>query len=122
VCLNGNACFQFGNAACSVVALVANGERVTPEEIDKLTVAEVRAIAERASAALDTLRALGLMGGAVGHSQPAQLSPQVPAALPTRTRTPLTEAELADMAARKAALLAQNMPDEIQKAERMPPP
>lgn len=93
---------------------------MTPEEIDRLTISEVRAIAERASAALETLRALGLMGGAVGHSQPAQLSPQVPAAPPTRTRTPLTEAEMADLAAQRAALVARNreqLPDDIKKLE-----
>ena len=33
---------------------------MTPDEIDKLTIAEVRAIAERASEALKTLRELGL--------------------------------------------------------------
>lgn len=40
---------------------------MTAEEIDRLTIAEVRAIVERASAALDQLRQLGLlpMGSAV---------------------------------------------------------
>ncbi len=38
---------------------------MTPEDIDKLTIAEVRAIAERASAALSQLRELGLLPGAL---------------------------------------------------------
>jgi hypothetical protein len=38
---------------------------MSPEDIDKLTIAEVRAIAERAGDALKTLRELGLTGPAV---------------------------------------------------------
>lgn len=99
---------------------------MSPEDIDKLTIAEVRAIAERAAAALDTLRALGLTGGAAG-AQPAQTHPLAPVVLPvqgppTRTRTPLSDADAAEMAARKAALLAQNLPDDIARAERTPSP
>lgn len=43
---------------------------MTPEEIDRLTIAEVRAIAERAGDALKTLRELGL----VTPQTPAELA------------------------------------------------
>lgn len=101
---------------------------MTLDEIDALTIAEVRAIAERASAALATLRDLGLMGGAAGaqpvtHASAPVVSP-IPAGNPTRTgrRGEPTEDELAQMAAQRQALLAQNLPDEIQRAERTPRP
>lgn len=93
---------------------------MTPDEIDRLTIAEVRAIAERAHEALSRLREVqSLLGGAAGTQQ-VQLSPVVAVVPPsngTRTRTPISDAELADMKAQKAALLARNLPDEILKAE-----
>lgn len=94
---------------------------MAPEDIDNLTIAEVRAINERAEAALATLRQLGLMGGAATASTSATPSNAV-VAPPTRTRTPLSDAELADMRAQKDALMARNLPDEILAAERTPAP
>lgn len=91
---------------------------MSPDDIDKLTIAEVRAIAERAHEALSRLRDVQqFLGGAAAHSQPAQATPSAVVLPATRTRTPLSDAEVAEMQARKAALLAQNLPDEIRKAE-----
>lgn len=101
---------------------------MSPDEIDKLTIAEVRAIVERAESALATLKSLGLMGGAAGV-QPAQAQPHAPVVSPVPgppTRAGFfggqpSEAELADMRARKAALVSLNRPDdlpeEIKRAE-----
>lgn len=107
---------------------------MTPDEIDQLTIAQVRAIAERAHEALARLRDMqmllsgsALLGGAAGV-QPApatSLAPVVsPSHPPTRVRTPLSDAELADMAAQREALVARNrdLPAEILEAERRPPP
>lgn len=71
---------------------------MSPEDIDKLTIADVRAIAERASDALRTLRELGLaapLGGAgFGHAVPQRpgsavvsVAPQQPFPCATCHRT-----------------------------------
>jgi hypothetical protein len=90
---------------------------MTDDEIDRLTIAEVRAINARAEAALRTLRELGLMGGAAGNPQPAE-APSVPAAPPARRPRPEMPA---DMRAQREALLAQNradvLPPEIKALE-----
>lgn len=51
---------------------------MTPDDIDKLTIAEVRAIAERASEALRTLQVLGLAPMRVPISADANLFKGVP--------------------------------------------
>lgn len=57
---------------------------MSPEDIDKLTIAEVRAIAERAAAALKLLRELGIRDAAigVGPAAPAFAAPRL-VAVPT---------------------------------------
>lgn len=86
---------------------------MTSEEIDKLTIAEVRAIADRAHEALSHLREVqGLLVGAVAARPVAE------SAAPAR---PMFDPQ---HQALKEALLAQNkarfegLPDEIQSMER----
>lgn len=87
---------------------------MSPDEIDKLTIAEVRAIAERAHEALARLRDVqSLLGGAVAPTQPAQVHATSAAVSPTsypptRTHTPLEPGEAEAIAARRAALLADS--------------
>ena len=102
---------------------------MTPDDIDKLTIAEVRAIAERAHDALTKFREVqSLMGGAATAStsktspSAADVASPAPNGHPTRVRTPLSDAEVAELAARRDALLIQNLPEELQRAERTPPP
>lgn len=84
---------------------------MSPEDIDKLSIAEVRAIAERASEALSKLQAVqALLGGAAGVAT-ATPSPSHAAAPPLMPP---------DMKAQREALLARNrevLPESIKAAE-----
>lgn len=94
---------------------------MTADEIDALTIADVRAIADRAHEALAKLREVqSLLGGAMGATPAAQGPVAVPVALPTRVRTPMTEAEKADLRAQREALVARNrdeLPEDIARLE-----
>lgn len=92
---------------------------MTPEQIDKLTLGEVRAIVERATDTLSKLREVqSLLAGSapVDAVRPGAQSVARPAA-----SRPVFDAE---HEARKAALLAQNMvnveelPEDLQAVER----
>ena len=80
---------------------------MTADEIDRLTIAEVRAIADRAHEALARLREVqSLLGGAAAN-QPTTEAPSVAVVPPARRRPELTPAEQAQ----RDALLAQNRAD-----------
>lgn len=103
------------------------------DEIEGLTIRQARARGEVAAETLRILSELGIVGGAAGN-QPAPASVSVPVVSPSHPPTragffsggPPSDAELEDMRARKAALVALNkpedMPEEIQRAERTPRP
>jgi len=87
---------------------------MTPEEIDKLTIAEVRAIAERAHVALKQLRDVQSLLGGAAASQSATAS-QSPSAAAPPSMPP-------DMRAQREMLLARNreaLPADIRAAEGM---
>lgn len=85
---------------------------MTADEIDRLTIAEVRAIAERASEALAKLQEVQALLGGAGSVTAVTPSPRHVAA-PPQLRP--------DEMARREALLAQNradvLPDDIKRAE-----
>lgn len=98
-------------------------------DVDNLTLAELEAIAQRLDAAAKVFRdARLLLGGAATASTSVTPSNAVVVSPSpgTRVRTPLAPGEAEDLAAQRAALVARNrpedMPDEIQRAERTPPP
>ena len=113
---------------------------MTDEEIDRLTIGEVRAIAERAGAALEQLRAVqGLMGGGLvpraeihaaepswGHEPPADEDPA--AAHRRRQFQPVDQGQPRALrlspseTAERERLLAKmrpdpNLPEDMQRAE-----
>jgi len=84
---------------------------MTTDEIDALTIKQVRQIAERAAEALAQLQSVqALLGGAAGASM-ATPSPQRAAAPPSMPPS---------MAAQREQLLARNreaLPEDIKRAE-----
>jgi hypothetical protein len=91
-------------------------------DFGSMTLSEIEALAKRLEEAARVFReARELLGGAAVASQPAQqhVTP-VAVAPPTRTRTPLSAADVADMKAQRDALVARNrdeLPEDIKRLE-----
>lgn len=94
------------------------GRQLSPDA-DRMTLEQIEAIAARLDAAVKTFReARAILGGTTG-APPTPPTPVV-SAVPTRVRTPMSEAEKRDLRAQRDALVARNrddLPEGIRQAE-----